>query len=229
MTYPLALQGPERMTWGGWAGAVAVHGLVAAAFLALPETRAWVQEALPVEVRLLQPEAKPERLPEPPPKRMPPPAVPPPVSSAPPPPPPVLATSAPVPVAMAVPPPPPVPVIATLAPASPRPVPAVVAAPAPPAPEPLVEARFDADYLANPKPAYPMASRRLKETGTVLLRVRVSEDGAPAHVEVKASSGYDRLDDSARDTVTRWRFVPARRGTRSVESWVVVPIVFSLT
>lgn len=116
------------------------------------------------------------------------------------------------------------------------PAPEVAVAPAPPAPAveasavPAVvtEARFDADYLSNPKPVYPVASRRLGEEGKVLLRVKVSHGGTPMAVEVKQSCGFGRLDEAARAAVLRWRFVPARRGDEAIESWVSVPIVFSL-
>jgi len=107
--------------------------------------------------------------------------------------------------------------------------PAVVEAPPAPAAPSLVEARFDADYLSNPKPPFPAASRRLGETGTVHLRVHVSASGEAMKVQIKKSSGYERLDQSALDTVARWRFVPARRGDAAVAAWVVVPIVFELT
>ncbi|MDP2752711.1 MAG: energy transducer TonB [Rhodocyclaceae bacterium] len=113
-------------------------------------------------------------------------------------------------------------------------------APAPPAPPPLaampvaeapvivVAARFDADYLDNPKPLYPQASRRLNEEGRVLLRVRVSAAGTAESVEVKHSSGFQRLDQAAIDAITRWRFVPARRGSEMIAAWVLVPITFNL-
>jgi protein TonB len=116
----------------------------------------------------------------------------------------------------------------TVAPQPPAPVsaPAIVAAPAP-APA-FVAARFDADYLDNPKPAYPHASRRLGEEGKVVLRVFVSAEGEAKLVEVKHSSGFQRLDQAAEEAVARWRFVPAKRGEQAVTAWVVVPIVFSL-
>ncbi len=94
---------------------------------------------------------------------------------------------------------------------------------------PVSEARFDADYLSNPKPYYPPASRRMGEMGTVYLRVQVSVDGSALQVELKKSSGFPRLDQSALDTVARWKFVPAKKGNAPVTSWVVVPIVFSLS
>jgi protein TonB len=94
--------------------------------------------------------------------------------------------------------------------------------------EPLVEARFDAAYLTNPKPAYPAASRRMGESGVVYLRVEVDAEGQALQVQVKSSSGYPRLDRAAQETVSGWRFIPARRGKLAVASWVVVPINYSL-
>ena len=45
-------------------------------------------------------------------------------------------------------------------------------------------ARFDADYLQNPKPKYPALSRRLGEEGKVVLRVRAERAGAALSVVV---------------------------------------------
>jgi protein TonB len=104
----------------------------------------------------------------------------------------------------------------------------VEAPPAPPAPPVIVAARFDADYLQNPKPVYPAMSRRQGEEGKVVLRVRVSTQGAALSVEVKQSSGFVRLDEAARAAVEKWRFVPARQGSEAVESLVLVPLNFTL-
>lgn len=101
--------------------------------------------------------------------------------------------------------------------------------PSPPAPAAtLTQARFDADYLQNPAPAYPAMSRRLGEEGRVLLRVHVDASGRPTQIEVKTSSGSPRLDQSALDAVARWKFIPARRGDEAIAAWVQVPIVFNL-
>lgn len=114
-------------------------------------------------------------------------------------------------------------------PAAPAPpAPTAAAAPAAPAAVALTEARFDAAYLNNPRPAYPMLSRRLREEGQVMLRVLVSADGQASRVELRTSSGSERLDRAAQEAVARWRFVPARRGEVAVEAWVLVPIVFKL-
>lgn len=89
--------------------------------------------------------------------------------------------------------------------------------------------RFDADYLDNPRPAYPAMSRRLGEEGKVLLRVLVGSEGRAREVQLKEGSGFARLDQAAREAVARWRFVPARKGSEAVEGWVLVPITFSLS
>ncbi|MFZ3322849.1 MAG: TonB family protein [Usitatibacter sp.] len=103
--------------------------------------------------------------------------------------------------------------------------PAPKAADAGPAIEPP---RFDMSYLNNPAPAYPPVSRRLKEQGRVLLRVLVSAAGSAENVEVRASSGSERLDRAAVDAVRQWRFAPARRGAETLAAWALVPILFQL-
>ena len=68
----------------------------------------------------------------------------------------------------------------------------------------------------------------MREQGRVVLRVLVSRAGSPAQVELRASSGFARLDESALETVRGWKFVPARRGEEPVEAWVLIPISFRL-
>lgn len=96
------------------------------------------------------------------------------------------------------------------------------------APQSVVPPRFNADYLDNPKPPYPMSSQRLREEGEVRLRVWVDADGAATRVAIFRSSGFDRLDRIALETVQRWRFTPARQGDQTVAAQVLVPITFNL-
>jgi protein TonB len=110
--------------------------------------------------------------------------------------------------------------------------PVAVASPATaitPSPPPVITpARFDAAYLANPAPEYPLLSRRLGEAGRVLLRVFVNAEGDAERVELAQSSGSSRLDHAALAAVRRWRFEPAKEGPSPVACWVQVPIVFDL-
>ena len=124
------------------------------------------------------------------------------------------------------PPPPSAPAPQSIAPPAP-PAP-VAAAPTAPPPGPVVPPNFNAAYLNNPPPAYPTLSRRVGQQGKVVLRVLVNAAGNPDKVEIRTSSGFDRLDDAALDAVRRWRFVPARQGEAPVAAWVLVPIIFTL-
>lgn len=123
---------------------------------------------------------------------------------------------------------PPEPVAIDAIPAT-APAPAAVTAAPVAAPPPTLEPpRFDAAYLSNPKPAYPMLSRRAGEEGRVMLRVMVEANGMPSKVDIEKSSGFPRLDEAALDAVKKWKFVPARRGTETVAESVVVPLSFRL-
>lgn len=92
----------------------------------------------------------------------------------------------------------------------------------------VVAPSHNAAYLNNPQPPYPPMSRKMREQGRVILRVLIAADGTARQVDIKVSSGYKRLDESAQNTVRRWRFVPARRGETPIEMWYDVPISFSL-
>lgn len=122
----------------------------------------------------------------------------------------------------------PAPTPASITSSAPPPPAAAAAPPGPAAPAPVVEAKFDADYLQNPKPTYPPASKRLGEQGKVWLRAHVLPNGTTDNVELKQTSGSPRLDAAALEAVKRWRFVPARQGGDAVASWVVIPVSFSL-
>ena len=85
-----------------------------------------------------------------------------------------------------------------------------------------------ADYLNNPRPAYPPLSKRLGEEGKVVLRVLIEVDGSASKAEIRSSSGYDRLDQAALQTVLRWRYLPGKRGGVAEAMWFNVPINFVL-
>ena len=98
-------------------------------------------------------------------------------------------------------------------------------------PSPVVldaEPDYKADYLNNPKPAYPMVARRMGYHGKVVLDVEVLAEGKAGDVKLHQSSGYDILDNSAIQTVRTWRFSPARRFGQAVTQRFLVPIKFSL-
>lgn len=116
-------------------------------------------------------------------------------------------------------------------PAPPAPVATAEAAPAPPAPPapPKVELpSSSADYLNNPKPAYPRLSKTLNEQGKVIVRAYIEVNGIASKAEILTSSGYERLDQTALQTVLKWRYVPGKRAGVPEAMWVNVPIDFGL-
>lgn len=114
------------------------------------------------------------------------------------------------------------------APAAAGPAAASAAPAAPPAPAAVQLPSSNADYLQNPKPAYPALSKRLGEQGKAILRVLIGADGQPQKAELKQSSGFDRLDQAALTTVMKWRYVPGKRGGVAEDMWFNVPINFVL-
>lgn len=193
--------------------AVVLHLAIAALLLSHAPVREAISQATPLMVSLLPapPAVKPTELPKPKP----------------------VAKQTPRPI-----PPQPQPVLAAAPqaapqttwvapPIEPRPLEPIAAA-APPAAAAVAPPRFDADYLNNPPPRYPAVSRRLGEQGRVMLHVLVSTAGLPLEVRLRTSSGFDRLDAAALETVKQWKFVAARQGDTTVSAWVLVPISFSI-
>ena len=71
-------------------------------------------------------------------------------------------------------------------------------------------------------------SKRLGEQGKVVVRVLIGADGLPQKSELRQSSGFDRLDESALATVMKWRYVPGERDGKAEPMWFDVPIIFRL-
>ena len=80
----------------------------------------------------------------------------------------------------------------------------------------------------NPKPPYPIASRENGEEGRVWLSLCVSEHGAISRLQLAQSSGHPALDRSALNTVTHWKFHPARQNGAAIPYCYRLPIVFVL-
>lgn len=195
---------------------LALHVAAVAALLAYAPARSALLDAAPIMVDwIMTPAVAPVALRQPPaeppkPKRIEPRQRPRPTPA------PVMTTATEPPPPIAAPAPAPAPVEPVAMASVPTPVVAVT----PPI--------FNAAYLDNQPPSYPPLSRRLGEQGRVVLRVLVDINGSAGQVEVRASSGSERLDESARATVSRWKFVPAKRGGEPFAEWVLVPVSFKL-
>ena len=165
----------------------------------------------PVEAVLLE-ETKPD---------IPPPPPPPPPKNLPPPPP---AYVPPVEVAVAA--PTPVNAIAAVS-NTPQPV-------APPSPMPVVVAAAPVVTAAVisasscEKPEYPSASKRLEEEGTVQLKFLVGVDGKVIESAVEKSSGFRRLDEAARDGLSKCQFKPGTVDGKPQQSWASMKYTWRL-
>ena len=102
------------------------------------------------------------------------------------------------------------------------------APPAPPAPPRVDLPSSSADYLNNPPPSYPPLSKRLGEQGRVVVRARIEVNGSASQAEVQTSSGFERLDQAALQTVKRWRYLPGKRAGVPEAMWFNIPIQFVL-
>lgn len=60
------------------------------------------------------------------------------------------------------------------------------------------------------------------------MRVLIGPDGIAKEAELRQSSGYDRLDRAAIETVRKWRYVPGKRNGVPEAMWFNVPINFIL-
>lgn len=224
----LAGGGAARRHPAGLIAITAAHAVLAWLLLQGDTVQRAVHQVTPLMVTLLQPPPPAPRpepaLPAPPRQRLPlpmPAALPPPevrVADAPPAP---SATPAPAPAA------------ATAAPAQPSPPVAAVAEPAvavtamaPPAPPVLAASAIR--YRVPPAIAVPMASRRLGESGTVLLRVWVDAQGLPRQVSLHRSSGFARLDEQALAAMRQARFQPVTDGGSAIEWVVIAPLQYDI-
>lgn len=77
-------------------------------------------------------------------------------------------------------------------------------------------------------PPYPPLSRRLGETGKVVLRVELDESGRVSAAQITTSSGFNRLDSAALAAVRNWRCQPAQRDGQAVRSVATQPFNFTL-
>ena len=78
-------------------------------------------------------------------------------------------------------------------------------------------------------PEYPPLSRRLREQGTLRLKLTIDEKGIVAQATVVNSSGAQRLDEAAVNWVkSHWRYTPAMQGTKAVPSTADAIVEFRL-
>ena len=80
----------------------------------------------------------------------------------------------------------------------------------------------------NPVPDYPTFAMRRHQEGAVFLDLHIGRDGKIKEAKILKSSGFNALDMSALDTVSKkWRYSPATRNGKPVTIWHKVKITFA--
>jgi protein TonB len=101
------------------------------------------------------------------------------------------------------------------------------APPPPPKHEPVHVAPVAAASSCQ-KPEYPPVSRRLEETGTVVLRFLIDVDGKVLDSGVQQSSGHNRLDEAARQALALCNFKPGTVDGKPEQGWAQIRYTWTL-
>jgi protein TonB len=110
--------------------------------------------------------------------------------------------------------------------------PAITQAPTPPATAPAAPAiRTGAVIQAGAhcaKPDYPSASRRMEEEGTVTLKFLIGVDGKVIQADIEKTSGFTRLDEAARNALSKCQFRPGTVDGKPEQSWASIKYTWRL-
>jgi protein TonB len=97
----------------------------------------------------------------------------------------------------------------------------------PRAAEPAIEAPKKQPVLEKAKllpgckaPRYPAKSAEKEEEGQVVFRFLIALDGSVKQTVLVRSSGFERLDQAAKDAFTKCKFSPGKIDGESKETWV---------
>jgi TonB family protein len=93
---------------------------------------------------------------------------------------------------------------------------------------PAVKTFRDRDIFLNPKPIYPLLSRRMREQGAVHLKLCIDGRGDVESVLLAKSSGYEKLDRSAVNGVRQWKFSALESLDQTISHCYHLPIHFRL-
>lgn len=201
-------------------GVLGAHVAGGWALMQVEAVRTAVAEVAPIMVEMLAPPAPPKPLPPPPPP-------PPKIQKTPPPPKPLITSepATPAPAPFVAPPPPVEPAPPAVAAVETPPAP-----PAPPAPPPQIKTvpATAVRYTRQCQLEYPAASKRLGESGQVVLRILVDGKGMPREVTVQKSSGHPRLDAAALRCAPNSRFQPYSENGIAQAVYVPAPFTFDL-
>lgn len=93
---------------------------------------------------------------------------------------------------------------------------------------PVAKTFRDRDIFLNPKPIYPLLSRRMREQGAVHLKLCIDGRGHVESVWLAKSSGYQNLDRSAMEGIREWKFSALDSKDKAASHCYQLPVHFRL-
>jgi protein TonB len=84
------------------------------------------------------------------------------------------------------------------------------------------------EYIQSPQADYPSMAKRMGEEGRVIMQVLVNDKGRAERVEILKSSGFARLDESAKLALLRALFKPYLEDGKATTVLATASINFSL-
>ena len=98
-----------------------------------------------------------------------------------------------------------------------------------PAPKLVELSAGQVQWIRKPSPGYPAMSKKLNESGTVIIAAYFSSNGSAKRAEIAKSSGFERLDRAAADAVLRSQITPIVSGNSETVFLFNAPISFTLS
>lgn len=90
-----------------------------------------------------------------------------------------------------------------------------------------IAASVDPDHPCR-APEYPPASRRKEESGVVVVKFLINEDGTVIDSRIESPSGYPRLDEAARAALSLCHFRPASADGKPDRAWASIRYTWKL-
>jgi len=78
------------------------------------------------------------------------------------------------------------------------------------------------------QPIYPSTLLKKGIGGKVLITAVISTSGQVVKANIKGSSGYSELDNSALQAVLKWKFKPGKRNGKDVQATCIIPYTFEV-
>jgi TonB family protein len=95
-------------------------------------------------------------------------------------------------------------------------------------PAPLYGSTSPRQASHQPRPRYPLSSKKLREEGLLMLQFCINQAGAVDAAHIITSSGYSRLDSSALEAIKEWRFPRELQAGADGTDCYRMPVQFSL-